>query len=79
MSMHERRDRRRQARGIGQHQRFERLAEGNWHILAADANDRRIERSRAIGLVGHIREELRLLVAREIKTRVEEEVSSHLR
>ncbi len=35
--------------------------------------------SRAIGLVGHIREELRLPMAREIKTRVEEEASSHLR
>lgn len=34
--------------------------------------------SRAIGLVGHIREELRNPLAREIKTRTEEEASSHL-
>jgi citrate synthase len=35
--------------------------------------------ARAIGLVGHIREELRLPMARGILTRVEEEASSHLR
>ena len=33
--------------------------------------------SRAIGLVGHIREELKNPLAREIKTRTEEEASSH--
>jgi hypothetical protein len=35
--------------------------------------------ARAIGLVGHVREELRLPMARGILTRVEEEASSHLR
>ena len=35
--------------------------------------------ARAIGLVGHIREELRLPMARGILSRVEEEASSHLR
>jgi citrate synthase len=35
--------------------------------------------ARAIGLVGHIREELRDPMAREIKDRVEEEASAHLR
>lgn len=35
--------------------------------------------SRAIGLVGHIREELKNPLAREIKTRAEEEASSHRR
>jgi citrate synthase len=35
--------------------------------------------SRAIGLVGHIREELKNPLAREIKTRSEEEATSHLR
>jgi citrate synthase len=35
--------------------------------------------SRAIGLVGHIREELKNPIAREIKTRTEEEATSHLR
>lgn len=35
--------------------------------------------ARAIGLVGHIREELKDPLAREIKTRTEEEATSHLR
>ena len=35
--------------------------------------------ARAIGLVGHIREEIKNPLAREIKTRAEEEASSHLR
>ncbi len=35
--------------------------------------------ARAIGLVGHIREELKYPIAREIKTRTEEEATSHLR
>jgi citrate synthase len=35
--------------------------------------------ARAIGLVGHIREELKYPLAREIKTRTEEEATSHLR
>lgn len=35
--------------------------------------------ARAIGLVGHIREELRDPIAREIKTRVEDEALAHLR
>ncbi len=35
--------------------------------------------ARAIGLVGHIREELKQPLAREIKDRAEEEASSHLR
>lgn len=35
--------------------------------------------ARAIGLVGHIREEMRSPMAREIKTRVEEEATAHLR
>lgn len=35
--------------------------------------------ARAIGLVGHIREELKNPLAREIKTRAEEEATSHLR
>ena len=35
--------------------------------------------ARAIGLVGHIREELKEPLAREIKDRVEEEATSHLR
>jgi citrate synthase len=35
--------------------------------------------ARAIGLVGHVREELRQPMARGILTRVEEEASSHLR
>ncbi len=35
--------------------------------------------ARAIGLVGHIREEMRDPMAREIKTRAEEEATSHLR
>src|ERR1051325_3604232 len=35
--------------------------------------------ARAIGLVGHIREELRMPMARGILNRVEEEASSHLR
>jgi citrate synthase len=35
--------------------------------------------ARAIGLVGHIREELKSPLAREIKTRTEEEATSHRR
>ncbi len=35
--------------------------------------------ARAIGLVGHVREELQNPIAGEIKTRAEEEASSHLR
>ena len=35
--------------------------------------------ARAIGLVGHIREEMRDPMAREIKARVEEEATAHLR
>ena len=35
--------------------------------------------ARAIGLVGHVREELKNPLAREIKTRTEEEATSHLR
>jgi citrate synthase len=35
--------------------------------------------ARAIGLVGHIREEMREPMAREIKTRTEEEATAHLR
>src|SRR5262249_13233336 len=35
--------------------------------------------ARAIGLVGHIREELQNPLAREIKTRAEEEATSHRR
>jgi citrate synthase len=35
--------------------------------------------ARAIGLVGHIREEMREPMAREIKTRAEEEATAHLR
>lgn len=35
--------------------------------------------ARAIGLVGHIREEMREPIAREIKTRAEEEATAHLR
>ena len=35
--------------------------------------------ARAIGLVGHVREELKNPLAREIKTRSEEEATSHLR
>jgi hypothetical protein len=35
--------------------------------------------ARAIGLVGHVREELNNPLAREIKTRTEEEATSHLR
>lgn len=35
--------------------------------------------ARAIGLVGHVREELKNPLAREIKTRAEEEATSHLR
>lgn len=35
--------------------------------------------ARAIGLVGHIREELKEPLAREIKDRVEEEATSHMR
>ena len=35
--------------------------------------------ARAIGLVGHIREELKNPLALEIKRRAEEEASSHLR
>jgi citrate synthase len=35
--------------------------------------------ARAIGLVGHIREEMREPMAREIKARAEEEATAHLR
>jgi citrate synthase len=35
--------------------------------------------ARAIGLVGHIREEMRAPMAREIKSRAEEEATAHLR
>ena len=35
--------------------------------------------ARAIGLVGHILEEMREPMAREIKTRAEEEATAHLR
>jgi citrate synthase len=35
--------------------------------------------ARAIGLVGHIREEMREPIAQEIKARAEEEATAHLR
>jgi citrate synthase len=35
--------------------------------------------ARAIGLVGHIREEMREPIAREINLRAEEEATAHLR
>jgi len=35
--------------------------------------------ARAIGLVGHILEQMREPIAREIKTRAEEEATAHLR
>jgi len=35
--------------------------------------------ARAIGLVGHVREELKNPLAREIKTRTEEEATAHRR